>query len=188
MKRLKHNLVGQGKKSRSADRLSLNKSKLGISDLMIGIVVDHSHNLTIQGTHCRITTSDARRSKENRNFTDKAVDAHTNIAYAETLGGSSADLLLWNLHDRHNRDIDHLITSVSQLGNFFGLLNIPVHKDLSLRHDKKIDGLVDEPRDRLHIQCEAQTGHDQIFLGDLIVFGAHRARNRSPCTTAESCR
>ena len=54
---------------------------------------------------------------------------------------------LWDLRDPHNRDIDHLI-SVLQLWNSNGFVNIPVHADLSLRHDRDIDGLVDELRDR----------------------------------------
>ena len=53
------------------------------------------------------------------------------------------DLHLWNLHDQHSRDITHLI-SESQLGNLHGLLNIPVHVDLSQRLDRDVNDLVDD--------------------------------------------
>ena len=54
------------------------------------------------------------------------------------------DLHPWDLHDQHNRDIDHLIISVLQLGNLDGLLNHPVHVGLSLRHDRDVDDIFGE--------------------------------------------
>ena len=59
------------------------------------------------------------------------------------LGCLRYDLLMWNLHDQHNRDIDH-VNSVLQLGNLYGLPNLPVHAALSLRHDKDVHDLVGE--------------------------------------------
>ena len=41
------------------------------------------------------------------------------------------DLHQWSLHDQHNRDINSIIRAL-QLGNLYGLLNIPVYMDLSL--------------------------------------------------------
>ena len=53
------------------------------------------------------------------------------------------DLYLWNLHDQHNRDIDHTV-SVLLLDVLYGLLNPSVHADLLLRHDKNANHFVDE--------------------------------------------
>ena len=57
--------------------------------------------------------------------------------------GSLNDLHLWNLHDQHNRDIDHLINEL-QLGDLYSLLTSLDHGDLPLRHDRDVDDLDDE--------------------------------------------
>ena len=53
------------------------------------------------------------------------------------------DLHLENLHDQHNKDIDHLINDL-QLVTLQSLLNSLDHGDLPLRHDRDVDDLDDE--------------------------------------------